>query len=124
MKADQTKILVLHDSGSNVILLPERYVKMYTIPNSVHWEKGTLHGVGSLEILGTACLVLPLVTTDNDTHVFTYPNAIILKLVTTIRIPQGLPTVKFSALPEAIHKKLFQTLLRSTPSQSPHVRAS
>jgi hypothetical protein len=52
---------------------------MYTIPNSVHWDKGTLHGVGSLETLGTACLVLPLVTTDNDTHVFTYPNAIILK---------------------------------------------
>ncbi len=34
---------------------------------------------GSLETLGTACLVLPLVTIDNDTHVFTYPNAIILK---------------------------------------------
>ena len=167
---------------------------MYTIPNSVHWEKGTLHGVGSLETLGTACLVLPLVTTDNDTHVFTYPNAIILKdntgpnaitlsgpimefkgykhasdrdnmfittpdgkslsgirnlknsfwyfeaiydskkaeelkdkfkrywepptpafvaanaitkkPVTTMRIPQGLPKVKFSALPEAIHKNV------------------
>ncbi len=79
MKSDQTKILVFHDSGSNVILLPERYVQMYTIPNSVHWEKGTLHGVGSLETLGTACLVLPLVTNDNDTHIFTYPSAVILK---------------------------------------------
>jgi hypothetical protein len=48
MKADQTKILDFLNSGSNVILLQERYVQMYTTPNSIHWEKDTLHGVGSL----------------------------------------------------------------------------
>ena len=33
------------------------------IPNSIHWQKDKLHGVGSLETLGTGttCLILPFV---------------------------------------------------------------
>ena len=117
------------------------------IPNSIHWQKDKLHGVGCLETLGTgtSCLILPFperiyvityhipsspyysegihtkyrLHTNNSiynskkeeeiktkflkyweppTPVFVGVNTITKTTMKTMRIPQGLPKVKFSSV--------------------------
>ena len=73
-----THIFIFVDSGSNVHLIPKSLVYLFGIQEFVNDIPGTLNGIGSSPTLGSVPIVIPIPTVNNDIHIFTHRNALII----------------------------------------------